>query len=150
MDFKITTYSEQETIELAQNIESEKFPNMVICLTGDLGSGKTVFTKGFANALGIDESVTSPTFTIIKEYSNGEMPLYHMDVYRLDGNTDGVGIEEYFNKGGVTIIEWAKTIRDILPEERLEIKFKIIDENKRAIIITPYGSKYEELCEAVL
>ena len=150
MEYKITTRSEFDTIELAQNIESEKFENMVICLDGELGSGKTVFTKGFANALGIDESVTSPTFTIIKEYPIGEMPLYHMDVYRLDGNTDGVGIEEYFSKGGVTIIEWAKTIRDILPEERLEIKFKIIDENKRVIIITPYGAKYEELCEAVL
>lgn len=150
MEYKITTRSEFDTIELAQNIESEKFENMVICLDGELGSGKTVFTKGFANALGVDENITSPTFTIIKEYLYGELPLYHMDVYRLDGNTDGVGIEEYFNQSGITIIEWAKTIKDILPEERLEIKFKIVDENKRIIIITPYGQKYEELCEAVL
>ena len=98
MDFKITTYSEEETIELAQNIESEKFPNMVICLRGDLGSGKTVFTKGFAQALEVKEDVTSPTFTIIKEYTSGEMPLYHMDVYRLDGKVDDLGIEEYYNK----------------------------------------------------
>ena len=150
MEYKITTRSEHDTIELAQNIESEKFENMVICLDGELGSGKTVFTKGFANSLGIDESITSPTFTIIKEYNNGELPLYHMDVYRLDGNVDGIGIEEYFNKNGVTIIEWAKTIRDVLPEERLEIKFKIIDENKRIITIVPHGTKYEEICEAVL
>ena len=68
----------------------------------------------------------------------------------MEKGRDGVGIEEYFNKGGITVIEWAKTIRDVLPEERLELKFKIIDENKRLIIITPYGSKYEELCEAVL
>ena len=149
-EYKLTMHDEQDTIELAQNIESEKFPNMVICLSGDLGSGKTVFTKGIANALGIEESITSPTFTIIKKYQNGEMPLYHMDVYRLDGNADGVGIEEYYNKGGIVIIEWAKTIRDILPEERLEIKFKIVDENKRVIVITPYGAKYEEVCEAVL
>ena len=144
MEYKITTRSEFDTIEIAQNIESEKFENMVICLDGELGSGKTVFTKGLANALGIEESVTSPTFTIIKEYSDGEMPLYHMDVYRLDGNTDGVGIEEYFTKGGITVIEWAKTIKDILPEERLEIKFKIVDETKRVLVITPYGTKYEE------
>ena len=150
MEYKITTRSEFETIELAQNIESEKFENMVICLDGELGSGKTVFTKGLGNALGINESITSPTFTIIKEYNTGEMPLYHMDVYRLDGNTDGVGVEEYFTKGGITVIEWAKTIKDILPEERLEIKFKILDENKRIIVLTPYGKKYEELCEAVL
>ena len=150
MEYKITSYNELDTIELAQNIESEKFENMIICLDGELGSGKTVFTKGIANALGIDESITSPTFTIIKEYTSGEMPLYHMDVYRLDGNTEGVGIEEYFNKGGIVIIEWAKTIKDILPEDRLEIKIKIVDDNKRVLVIVPYGQKYEELCEAVL
>ena len=150
MEYKITTHSEFETIELAQNFESEKFPNMVICLDGELGSGKTVFVKGLGNALGITESITSPTFTIIKEYMDGEMPLYHMDVYRLDGNTDGINIEEYYNKGGIVVIEWAKTIKSILPEERLEISFKIVDENKRILVITPYGKKYEELCEAVL
>ena len=150
MEYKIISNSELETIEFAQNLESEKFENMIICLDGELGSGKTVFTKGIANALGIDESITSPTFTIIKEYMDGEMPLYHMDVYRLDGNADGVGIEEYYNKGGIVVIEWANTIEDILPEERLEIKFKVIDENRRSITIVPYGKKYEELCEAVL
>ena len=149
MDYKITTKSELETIQLAQNFESEKFPNMIICLNGELGSGKTMFTKGIANALGISENVTSPTYTIIKEYE-GEYPLYHMDVYRLDGNTDGVGIEEYFEKGGVVVIEWAATIKDILPSEYLHIKFKVVDENKRVLILTPYGKAYEELCEAVL
>ena len=149
MEYKITTHNESETIELAQNFESEKFPNMVICLNGELGSGKTIFAKGIAQALGINETITSPTFTIIKEYE-GELPLYHMDVYRLDGNTDGVGIEEYFTKGGVVVIEWAETIKDILPKERLDIKFKVIDENKRVLVLNPYGREYEELCEAVL
>ena len=150
MEFKVTSNNEYDTIELAQNLESEKFPNMIICLTGDLGSGKTVFAKGFANALGISEVVNSPTFTIIKEYLEGEMPLYHMDVYRLDGNTDGIGIEEYFHKNGVVIIEWAETIKDILPKERLEISFKIVDENKRVLLIKPFGKAYDDLCEAVL
>lgn len=152
MDYKITTYSEEETIELAQNIESEKFPNMVICLRGDLGSGKTVFTKGFAKAMEITEEVTSPTFNIIKEYTTGEMPLFHMDVYRLDGKVDELGIEEYFTKKGVTIIEWADMIPDVLPDRRLDIRIKSSeeDEDKRIITITPYGKKYEELCEAVL
>lgn len=150
MEYKIISNDEYETIEIAQNFESEKFENMIICLDGELGSGKTVFTKGIAQALGIQENITSPTFTIIKEYTTGEMPLYHMDVYRLDGNTEGIGIEEYYDKKGIVIIEWAKTIKNILPEERIEIKFKIIDENKRLLIITPYGKKYEELCEAVL
>lgn len=149
MEFKLTTRGEMETIEFAQNLESEKFPNMVICLNGELGSGKTVFTKGFASALGIRESITSPTFNIIKEYE-GELPLYHMDVYRLDGNTEGVGIEEYFTKGGVVIIEWASTIKDILPKERLDIKIKVAGENSRVLVITPHGKDYEELCEAVL
>ena len=150
MNYKMTTHNEMETIELAQNLESEKFPNMVICLDGELGSGKTVFTKGFAQALGIDDVITSPTYTIIKEYLNGELPLYHMDVYRLDGNTDGIGIEEYFNKGGVVIIEWSDTIKDILPKERLDIKFRILDEEKRSLTITPHGKKYEELLEVIL
>lgn len=149
MEYKIISKTEYDTIEIAQNFESEKFENMVICLDGELGSGKTVFTKGIANALGIEETITSPTFTIIKEY-NGELPLYHMDVYRLDGNTDGVGVEEYFNKGGVVVIEWSETIKDILPEERLDIKFKVLDENVRVLIFQPHGRKYEELCEAVL
>lgn len=149
MEYKITTRSEKETIEIAQNFESEKFPNMIICLDGELGSGKTIFTKGIANALGIKEVITSPTFTIIKEY-DGELPLYHMDVYRLDGKTDGIGIEEYFTKGGVVVIEWADTIKNILPEERLDIKIKIAGENKRIMVMTPHGKKYEELCEAVL
>lgn len=150
MDYKFTTYCEQDTIELAENFESEKFKNMVICLEGDLGSGKTLFTKGFAQAMQIKESVTSPTFNIIKEYDSGELPLYHMDVYRLDGNVETIGIEDYYKKGGVVIIEWADTIRDYLPKNYLRIRFKIVDENTRIITITPKGSKYEELCEAVL
>ena len=129
MEYKYTSKSVDDTLRLAENLESEKFPNMVICLEGELGSGKTVFTKGFATALGIEETITSPTFTIIKEYLNGELPLY---------------------KGGVTIIEWADNIKDKLPKERLEIKFRVIDENTRILLFEAYGEKYEELCNAVL
>ncbi len=147
---KITTRSEQETIEIAQNIEAEKFPNMVICLEGDLGSGKTIFAKGFAHALGIDEHITSPTFNIIKEYKSGELPLYHMDVYRLDGKVDDLGLEEYFTKGGIVIIEWADMIPDYLPKERLDIKIRILDEDSRVLVFAPHGQKYEAICEAAL
>lgn len=150
MDYKFTSRSEQDTLELAQNIESEKFPNMVICLEGELGSGKTVFVKGFANAMGIEENVTSPTFNLVKEYLNGELPLYHMDVYRLEGSCETVGFDEYFEKGGVSIVEWSDLICNCLPEERLVIKFKVIDENTRVLVFEPHGKVYEDLCDSVL
>lgn len=150
-EYKFTSHSEQDTMELAENIESEKFPNMVICLKGELGSGKTVFVKGFAKSLGIDETITSPTFNLVKEYVAGESPLYHMDVYRLEDGDDGsIGLTDYFTKGGVTIIEWSDIIKDSLPEERLEIKFKVIDEDTRIITLKPYGQEYEDLLSAVL
>lgn len=150
MDFKFVSKDINDTLTIAENIESEKFANMVICLDGELGSGKTVFVKGFASALGINENITSPTFNIIKEYSSGELSLYHMDVYRIDDVDNDIGITDYYNKGGVTIIEWSEMIKDLLPEERLEIKFKIIDENTRVLVFKPYGRVYEELCESVL
>ena len=145
--YKFTSHNESDTIELAQNLESEKFPNMVICLDGELGSGKTFFTKAFAQAMGISDEVTSPTFNIIKEY-NGELPLYHMDVYRVEGNVLNLGLAEYFDKGGVTIIEWSEMIKDYLPKERLDIRIKIVDENTRVFVLTPHGEKYVNICEA--
>ena len=148
-EYKVTMRSEEDTVYLAQNMESEKFPNMVICLYGELGSGKTVFAKAFGHAMGID-GITSSTFNIIKEY-NGELPLYHMDVYRLENeNIDNLGIEEYYEKGGVTIIEWADLIEDYLPSERLDIKFKVIDENTRVLVLRPHGKEYVRVCEDIL
>ena len=150
VEYKVTSFDERETIELAENIESEKFPNMVICLKGDLGSGKTVFAKGFASALGINEVITSPTFNIVKEYYDGSLPLFHMDVYRIDEAAVEIDFNEYFTKKGVSIVEWSDMIEDLLPKNRLEITFKIIGENRRMLIIKPNGKKYEDLCEAVL
>ncbi len=150
MDYKYTSRCEEDTMEIAENIESEKFPGMVICLNGELGSGKTVFVKGFAKALGITDTITSPTFSLVKEYMDGEMPLYHMDVYRLDETNNNIGISDYFNKDGVCIVEWPEMIQDQLPEERLDVKIKVLDENRRLLIFEPHGEKYEELCEAVL
>ena len=111
MNYKFTSRSVEDTLTLAENVESEKFSGMVICLNGDLGSGKTVFVKGFAASLGIVDNITSPTFTIVKEYMSGEMPLYHMDVYRILDNED-FGVEDYFNKDGICMIEWAELIED--------------------------------------
>ncbi len=131
-------------------MESEKFPGMVICLNGELGSGKTVFVKGFAKALEVKETITSPTFNLIKEYDDGEMPLYHMDLYRLDDKNKNIGITDYFNRDGICIIEWPEMIEDELPEERLDINIKIIDEETRVLVFNPHGEKYEDLCQAIL
>lgn len=150
MDYKYTSRNENDTMELAENIESEKFPGMIICLDGELGSGKTVFVKGFAKSLGITENITSPTFNIVKEYESGEMRLNHMDVYRIEDTDETIAFNDYFKGDGVTIIEWAELIEDKLPDERLEIKFKVIDENTRVLVLKPYGQKYEDLVNYVL
>ena len=149
MNYKFTSKSVRDTLMLAENIESEKFPGMVICLNGELGSGKTVFVKGFAASLGIEDNITSPTFTIVKQYVSGEMPLYHMDVYRIGDNED-FGVEDYLTQDRVCIIEWAELIEDRLPDERLDINFRIVEENTRILVLVPHGEKYEELCNAVL
>ena len=150
MEYKVTTHSEEETMEIAQNLESEKFPGMVICLNGELGSGKTVFVKGFAVGLGINETITSPTFNIVKAYLDGEAPLYHMDVYRLENGEDNIGLNDYFNGNGVSIIEWSDLITDKLPEDYLDVQFLVIDENTRVLKFIPHGKQYEDLCNSVL
>lgn len=150
MDYKYISRSVDDTLRIAQDLESEKFPNMVICLYGELGSGKTVFTKGFARALEIEETITSPTFNIIKEYDSGELPLIHMDVYRLEETDESIGFQDYFLSGGVSIIEWADIIKNKLPDHRLDIKFKVVDEDSRVLIFTPHGEEYEEVCQAIL
>ena len=150
MNYKYTSRCEEDTLELAENIESEKFAGMVICLNGELGSGKTVFVKGFAKAMGIQETITSPTFSLVKEYLDGEMPLYHMDVYRIEDSKESFGLSDYLNQDGVCIIEWPEMVEDQLPEERLDVKIKVIDDDVRVFVFTPYGQQYEELCQAVL
>lgn len=150
MQYKVLVKSEQETIEIAENLEAVKFPGMVICLKGDLGVGKTLFTKSFANALQVKEEVTSPTFNIIKEYDSGQLPLYHIDVYRLEGNVDNLGLDEYFKTKGITIIEWADMIEQELPNHRLDITISYVSENSRLLVVEPHGKKYEEACENAL
>ena len=150
MNYKLTSRCEEDTLEIAENIESEKFPGMVICLDRELGSGKTVFVKGFAKALGIKETVTSPTFSLVKEYYDGEMPLFHMDVYRLDDSNKNFGLDDYLNQDGVCVIEWPEMIEEQLPEERLDVTIKVIDDDVRVFVFVPHGEQYEELCQAVL
>ena len=150
MDYKYTSRCEEDTLELAENLESEKFPGMVICLDGELGSGKTVFVKGFAKSLGITENITSPTFNILKCYFNGRLPLYHIDAYRLEGLDQDLGFEEMLDGDGVAIVEWGEFIEDILPKERLDITIYAGNDEERTFEIKATGKRYEELMEKLV
>lgn len=117
------TNSPEETYRLGEELGSKARPGEVYCLNGDLGVGKTVFTQGFAAGLGIAESVNSPTFTILQEYNDGNMPFYHFDVYRIGdvSEMDEIGYEDCFYGEGVCLIEWSNLIREILPEHTVEV-----------------------------
>lgn len=112
------THNSKETYELGFNMGKSAKSGDVYCLDGDLGVGKTVFTQGFAKGLGINEPINSPTFTIVQEYHEGRLPLYHFDVYRIGDITemDEIGYEEYFYSEGVCLIEWGNLISEIMPE----------------------------------
>ena len=117
------TYSAKETAELGRRLGKEAKAGEVYTLIGDLGVGKTVFTKGIAEGVGITEPVNSPTFTIVQVYDTGRMPFYHFDVYRIGDieEMDEIGYEDYFYGEGLTMIEWANLIEEILPEKRKDI-----------------------------
>ena len=117
----IETFDPKETYDLGVKIGEQARAGQVICLNGDLGVGKTVFTQGFAAGLGIAGPVNSPTFTIVQQYEDGRLPLYHFDVYRIGdiSEMDEIGYEDCFYGQGVTLIEWSELIREILPEHFL-------------------------------
>ena len=119
----IETFSEQETLELGKKLAQEAQPGQVISLLGDLGVGKTVFTKGMAEGLGITEPVSSPTFTIVQVYEEGRMPFYHFDVYRIGDpeEMDEIGYEDYFYGQGICLVEWANLIGELMPEDTIHI-----------------------------
>ena len=119
----IETRSPQETFRLGEELGRKAVPGQVFTLTGDLGVGKTVFTQGLAKGLGIEEPVNSPTFTIVQVYEEGRLPFYHFDVYRIGDveEMEEVGFEDYVMGDGVSLIEWADLIEEILPEKRTRI-----------------------------
>ena len=119
----IETRSAQETYELGRSIGEKAVAGQVITLVGDLGVGKTVFTQGLAQGLGIEEPINSPTFTIVQEYEDGRLPFYHFDVYRIGdiSEMDEIGFEDYVYGEGVSLIEWANLIQEILPEKYISI-----------------------------
>ena len=119
----IETFDPKETYDLGVKMGEQARAGQVICLNGDLGVGKTVFTQGFAAGLGITEPVNSPTFTIVQQYEEGRLPLYHFDVYRIGdiSEMDEIGYEDCFYGQGVTLIEWSELIREILPDHVTEV-----------------------------
>ena len=142
----ITTKNSEETISLGRRLGSILKGGEILALEGDLGAGKTTFTKGLAEGLGIPATVFSPTFTLIHEYF-GPINLYHIDLYRIseDEAIGDLGIEEYFDSGGVCVIEWSERLGSWTPEERLEIKIECIGDDERNIVLTAFGGEYDSL-----
>ena len=119
----LESFSPEETFEIGRKMGEAAAPGQVICLNGDLGVGKTVFTQGFAAGLGITEPVSSPTFTIVQEYEEGRLPFYHFDVYRIADpeEMEEIGYEDYFYGKGVCLIEWAVLIEELIPENAMQV-----------------------------
>lgn len=134
----------EETIQLGNRIGQLLQPGMMITLNGDLGAGKTTFTKGIGQALNIRRIINSPTFTILKQYQ-GKYNLSHFDAYRLEGQDENLGFEEIFDSDDICVVEWPEFIEKILPKERLEITIQRVDDHCRKFELTAIGKKYEDL-----
>lgn len=146
MIYERVIHSERETERLAEQLAALLEPSDVLTLEGDLGAGKTTFTKSVARGLGITKNVNSPTFTILKQYE-GRLSLNHLDVYRLADSGEDLGWDELFYGYAVSIIEWAHLIEEDLPAEHLAIQIFRLEDEKRKFTFTPFGKRYEQLCE---
>lgn len=146
MKKEIRIINSEKMIELGEKIGSLLKPNMVITLEGDLGAGKTTLTKGIGKALGVQGVVNSPTFTIMKIYE-GNLRLYHLDVYRVD--SEDFELSEYFEDGGVCVIEWANNIKELLPEDLLQIEIKDLGNNERLVTIFSDSKIYKDILEVL-
>lgn len=135
--------NEQETIELGYKLGKLLNKGSTVTLKGDLAGGKTTFTKGIGKALNVKQVINSPTFTILKIY-NGDLPLYHIDAYRLENNEYDLGINEYEDEG-VMVVEWPEYYDSYLPSEYLEVDFKYIDDDTRDINFLAHGNSYESI-----
>lgn len=147
---KIYLKEENDTLELGKKIGNLLFDGALLCLNGDLGAGKTSITKGIALGIGISEDITSPTFTIVNEYSENNRLLYHFDVYRIGDSSEmyDIGFDEYMESDGIKIIEWSDIIDDILPKERLNIRIRY-EIQGRSVQIDSSGDKYKKIEEAL-
>lgn len=149
MEYTKIIVSLEETEQFAYRLANLLEAQDTITLEGDLGAGKTTFTKALAKGLGITRTVSSPTFTILKQYE-GRLPLNHLDVYRLAESDEDLGWDELFYGDAVTVIEWAHLIEQDLPSERLLIEILRIGDMERKFILKPIGNRYERLCEELL
>ena len=141
---QVITNNFEETIEYGYKIGSLLKGGDCILLAGDLGAGKTTFTKGIGKALGVTRVINSPTFTIVKEY-HGDLDLYHLDLYRLEGLGHDFDLEEYFSGDGVVVCEWPNNVSELIPDEYLLIEIFRGEGDTRTIKLIPYGKRYEEL-----
>lgn len=141
------TRNAEETIKLGYKLANLLDEGSLITLKGDLAGGKTTFTKGIGQALNIKQVINSPTFTILKIYE-GDKKLFHIDAYRLEGNSYDLGISEYEDEG-IMVVEWPEFYEDYLPNEYLEISFKYIDDDTREITFNPKGEKYKKIVEVL-
>lgn len=141
--------SKDETQELGRLIARFSFVGEVITLKGQLGAGKTTFSQGFANGLGIKGVINSPTFNIVKCYFDSMLPLYHIDAYRLEDLHQDLGLEEYIEGDGVCLVEWAEFILEVIPDELLKINIEILENEERLVTIDAFGDKYVELLKKV-
>ena len=132
MKLNIIIKTEEEMNKLGQIIGSLCYPKIVLAMNGDLGAGKTTLTKGIGKALGIKRVINSPTFTIMKVYE-GVMPLYHLDVYRIEDSNTDFELEEYFDLDGISVVEWADNIKDLLPENTIYLTFTILEDGVRIV-----------------
>jgi tRNA threonylcarbamoyladenosine biosynthesis protein TsaE len=144
MKEKYTTSAKETTI-LGFQVGLLLKPGMVLLLEGDLAAGKTTFTKGIGQALGIERTINSPTFTIMKRYMKDENKLYHVDLYRLDDINTDFDLEDYINSDGVSVIEWPFKVKDLLPNEYLMVSFTVLDNDQRKITFEAKGDFYESV-----
>lgn len=148
---KISINNPNETERLAEHIGSVAEAGDTIILSGDLGAGKTTLTKGIALGLGITQMIKSPTYTIIREYQTGRLPLYHMDVYRIEASAENLALDEYFEGNGLSVVEWGQLLGEFLPADYLEITLEKdpADLEKREAVLQASGPKAEAFLKRI-
>ncbi|AYE37757.1 tRNA (adenosine(37)-N6)-threonylcarbamoyltransferase complex ATPase subunit type 1 TsaE [Companilactobacillus zhachilii] len=145
LEYQLKTDSYEKTEQLGEKIADLLQAGDVVVLNGDLGVGKTTLTRGLARGLGIKRNVKSPTFTLIREYKDGRVPLYHMDAYRLESSPDeDLGFDEYFNGDGITIVEWPQFIKDEIPADHISINITRLSDTEREVTFKLHGDTFND------